>query len=218
MRHIMTFHPEWGCLAPVPSFMRTARTVLAATAVGATAGSGVVFALVDHSARDQTSVAERTLVRPIAAAPTSVSAAQTAKLSPQGSDQRETRQVSWAYGHTKDSATIELNANSPARPTIVAASDEVRAPTDGDPARTAVAPSPILRANQKHIAQRARYKDVRRSLRQPQHSLPARIEPNAFQRILAGLAAAVDHAWSLTTSIADPTSQAHSKSASAANS
>ena len=36
MRYAMNFHPEWGCLAPAPSFLRTMRTVLVATAVGAT--------------------------------------------------------------------------------------------------------------------------------------------------------------------------------------
>jgi anti-sigma-K factor RskA len=50
----------WGCLASAPSFLRT---VLVATAVGATAGGGVVLSLVDRSA-GQASVAERTLVRP----------------------------------------------------------------------------------------------------------------------------------------------------------
>ena len=45
MRHAMNFHPEWGCLAPAPSFLRTIRTVLVATAVGATAGGGVVLSL-----------------------------------------------------------------------------------------------------------------------------------------------------------------------------
>ena len=45
MRHVMNFHPEWGCLAPAPSLMRTMRTVLVATAVGAVAGGGVVLSL-----------------------------------------------------------------------------------------------------------------------------------------------------------------------------
>ena len=48
MRHSEKFHPEWGYLAPAPSFIRTARVVLAATAVGAIAGAGVVFSLVAH--------------------------------------------------------------------------------------------------------------------------------------------------------------------------
>ena len=43
MPQAMNFHPEWGCLAPAPSFLRTMRTVLVATAVGLIAGGGVVF-------------------------------------------------------------------------------------------------------------------------------------------------------------------------------
>ena len=65
MRHVMNFHPEWGCLAPAPSFIRTMRTVLVATAVGAAAGGGVVLSFADHSAEGHASVAERTLGRPI---------------------------------------------------------------------------------------------------------------------------------------------------------
>ena len=50
MRNTANFHPEWGYLAPAPSFIRTARVVLVATAVGATVGAGVVFSWVSHQA------------------------------------------------------------------------------------------------------------------------------------------------------------------------
>lgn len=50
MRSAGNFSPEWGYLAPMPSFMRTARIVVAATAVGATAGAVVMLSLVDHPA------------------------------------------------------------------------------------------------------------------------------------------------------------------------
>jgi hypothetical protein len=83
MPQAMNFHPEWGCLAPAPSFLRTMRTVLVATAVGLIAGGGVVFSLAGQSV-GQTSVAERTLVRPIPAVSTSVSAPQAAQLNPRG--------------------------------------------------------------------------------------------------------------------------------------
>ena len=46
------FNPEWGYLAPAPSFMRTARAVLVATAIGATAGAAVVISLIDRPADD----------------------------------------------------------------------------------------------------------------------------------------------------------------------
>jgi len=64
MRSAGNFSPEWGYLAPAPSFMRTARIVLVATAIGATAGAGVVLSLVDHPAADgeKTSIAARAIV------------------------------------------------------------------------------------------------------------------------------------------------------------
>jgi len=50
MRSAGNFHPEWGYLAPTPSFARTLRIALVATAVGATAGAGVVVSLLPHRA------------------------------------------------------------------------------------------------------------------------------------------------------------------------
>ena len=67
MRYAGNFHQEWGYLAPAPSFIRTARVVLVAAAVGATAGAGVVFSLVGRE-DTETSVAARTLARPAEAA------------------------------------------------------------------------------------------------------------------------------------------------------
>jgi hypothetical protein len=52
MRSAGNFHPDWGYLAPAPSFMRTARVVLVATAIGATAGAAVMISLVQHPAND----------------------------------------------------------------------------------------------------------------------------------------------------------------------
>ena len=46
MRSAGNFHPEWGYLAPAPSFMRTLRIALVATAIGATAAAAVVVSLV----------------------------------------------------------------------------------------------------------------------------------------------------------------------------
>jgi hypothetical protein len=57
MRSAGNFSPEWGYLAPAPSMLRTLRVVLVATAVGATAGAGVVLSLVDHSTSDLDKVA-----------------------------------------------------------------------------------------------------------------------------------------------------------------
>ena len=68
MRYNASFHPEWGYLAPAPSFIRTVRIVFIATAVGAAVGAGVGFSWIGHGAEN--SVAARTLVRPMKAAPT----------------------------------------------------------------------------------------------------------------------------------------------------
>jgi len=70
MRSAGNFSPEWGYLAPVPSFARTARIVLVATAIGATAGAGVVLSLVDRPAQpERTPVAARAIVTSARAAP-----------------------------------------------------------------------------------------------------------------------------------------------------
>lgn len=78
MRFAGNFHPEWGYLAPAPSFLRTARVALVAAAVGATAGAGVVMSLTDRPV--ETSVAARTLVRPVEAAASDVDRASQAAL------------------------------------------------------------------------------------------------------------------------------------------
>jgi hypothetical protein len=56
------FNPEWGHLAPAPSFMRTARVALVAAAVGAISGAGVVFSLIDRPAAEETWITARTFV------------------------------------------------------------------------------------------------------------------------------------------------------------
>ena len=58
MRSAGNFSPEWGYLATAPSFMRTARVVLVATAIGATAGAAGVLSLIDRPAVE----GERSLV------------------------------------------------------------------------------------------------------------------------------------------------------------
>jgi hypothetical protein len=92
MRYAGNFHPEWGYLAPAPSFMRTVRIVIVAAAVGATASAAVVFALLERPGAD-TSVAARTLATPEAAGPATTGAqppAQTtAQLPAQVNSQRD---------------------------------------------------------------------------------------------------------------------------------
>src|SRR6516162_6852430 len=79
------FSPEWGYLAPAPSFPRTARVVLVATAIGATAGAGVVLSLMDRpSEPENTPVAERAIVTSVraAAVPSIAPAAPVASATP----------------------------------------------------------------------------------------------------------------------------------------
>jgi hypothetical protein len=73
MRHAANFSPEWGYLAPRPGFLRSARFIVMAGAIGATAGAAVVFSLVDRPVAEG-SVAARTLVpQPVASAPVALS-------------------------------------------------------------------------------------------------------------------------------------------------
>ena len=60
MRFAGNFHPEWGY--PAPNFMRTARVVVVATAIGATAGAAVVLSLAERSAPGAVADAGKTLV------------------------------------------------------------------------------------------------------------------------------------------------------------
>ena len=66
MRQARHLHPEWGFLAPPPSFSRNLRIFVIATIVGATAGSGVILSLADR-APAQTSLVADTLVASTAA-------------------------------------------------------------------------------------------------------------------------------------------------------
>jgi hypothetical protein len=60
MRPAGNFNPEWGYLAPAPSFVRMLRIAVVAAAVGATAGAAVVFSLIERPEAVE-SVAARTL-------------------------------------------------------------------------------------------------------------------------------------------------------------
>ncbi len=60
MRYSRSFHSEWGCFAPAPSFMRTVRVALVSAMIGATAGAVVVASLVQRP-DDDISFARRVL-------------------------------------------------------------------------------------------------------------------------------------------------------------
>jgi hypothetical protein len=72
MRSVRHLHPEWGYLAPAPSFMHTIRIALVSAMVGVAAGIIVVLSLVEppRSNDDYAPIAARALVA-LAAAPNS---------------------------------------------------------------------------------------------------------------------------------------------------
>ena len=127
------------------------------------------FILGWHSAA-QTSVAERTSVRPIPAAAIPI-APQTTQLT-EMLNQREAREVLLDDGQVDSSPT-----NAPAHPAVVAA----------------VAPSPAQKRST-HFAQRARHRDTVSSSRQAQHSEAPQTAPNVVDRFFTGLTAAIEHA------------------------
>ncbi len=75
------FQPEWGYPASAPSFIRTARVVLVATAIGATAGAGVILSLVERPAAEvsELSNAARTLTQAVDYSSTPVSPPRAAR-------------------------------------------------------------------------------------------------------------------------------------------
>jgi hypothetical protein len=140
MRH--AGHPEWGYLAPAPSFIRMARVVLVATAVGIIAGAGIVFSLVSHPLTEA-SVSARTLGSSVEAAleragsiglingPSSQSSAPQV-IASQSVDAATNRssEVRQASAVTTASAEAKATDDGPAK--IVAATPA--APTRVDPA------------------------------------------------------------------------------------
>ena len=83
MRSAGNFNSEWGYLAPVPSFMRTVRVVLVATAIGATAGAAVVLSLIDRpttAEHDRTaSITAHAIVTSAQAAPAAAAPAPSSR-------------------------------------------------------------------------------------------------------------------------------------------
>jgi hypothetical protein len=143
MRDTANFHPEWGYLAPAPSFIRTARVVLVATAVGAIAGAGVVFSLVGHPS-SQTSVALQTLPQPAEQLTSTLPPLAQAKVSPSTSQsplQKESEPSLSAYGQLAGEAATNPKTG-PAAPAAPADQPSpLAAPSPRDPPeKTAVAP------------------------------------------------------------------------------
>ena len=121
MRHITNFHPEWGCLAPAPSFMRTLRIAAVATAVGVAVGGGAVLSLTAHSEQNQTSVAQRTLARPFPAVPAAINVSKSNPENTTSSAQSDEILLSETQSNAPRKS--ELTASSPA---VVTAPAKVR--------------------------------------------------------------------------------------------
>jgi hypothetical protein len=201
MRHAANFNPEWGYLAPRPGFLRSARLVVVASAIGATAGAAVVFSLVDRPVAEE-SVAARTLVpQPVAGMPLPVHASIATPLP--GEWQRpsltDTPGAAWRQaavpspvhiGAAASSARESGTASTTLRPALGAALAEAPAMTDAPPvlaAHQTVAVAPVAmpaqrvpiwkprlasaRAAPRHVASRYHYDAQRYGLQYAQIGL-----------------------------------------------
>ena len=125
MRHSEKFHPKWGYLAPAPSFIRTARVVLAATVVGAIAGAGVVFSLVAHPS-SETSVALRTLTAAQVVATRSTPQKKSepplsalGQLTDEAASNAKTNSTAQAPAEPASARSVPLPGNPPEKTTVV---------------------------------------------------------------------------------------------------
>ena len=147
MRYAGNFHPEWGYLAPAPNFVRTARVVLVATAIGATAGAGVVFSLVGR-ADTETSVAARTLAQTADTAsaqlnlPQATRPAQVKRAS--GGQDRAPRSPAADVPRAGTSDSESKPSSTTMAPAGIAALAEAPAATGEPPTRTNLAAAPSL--------------------------------------------------------------------------
>ena len=141
MRYAGNFHQEWGYLAPAPSFIRTARVVLVAVTVGATAGAGVVFSLVGRE-DTETSVAARTLARPAEAASAQLNVVPPAPTALASGAQDHAPRLLAADAPRAGAADSESKPSSTTMaPAGIAALAEVPAVTDDASAHPATSPS-----------------------------------------------------------------------------
>ncbi|HXX05157.1 MAG TPA: hypothetical protein VEJ37_12595 [Xanthobacteraceae bacterium] len=143
MRPARYSHPEWGYLAPAPSFVHMVRIVATAVAVGACAGAATAVSLIDRSGADQ-SVAARTLAQPIneAMAPVPAPAPQSPVIS-----------------KASDSAPVEPSSAPPTRHSAnavaLAESPRISASTPTpDPAATDAVPSQVKTGKKPREAKR----------------------------------------------------------------
>lgn len=181
MRSAGNFHPEWGYLAPAPSFLRTARIVIVAMSVGAVAGAGVVFSLVDRPAAEvgQSSVAARTLARPAAAASTPAGPPAPAQMNAQAvPNQNQAPRPAAAGDQDGGPAASAASASSPMQPPAgISALAEVPAASDASSVQIRDQAAP----GQKKAAKKHRFTSRYASPGQPANG--AGREPFLFERL-----------------------------------
>lgn len=142
MRSAGNFHPQWGYLAPAPSFLRGARIVLVATAVGATAGAAVVVSLLGRPGADaDNSIAAHALVSgPVSAAagatgtPAPIAAAPASPLSASPSPDLSSASANSAAPGTSSDAPAQSGAGVAAVPSTTPATES--APQTADTAES----------------------------------------------------------------------------------
>jgi hypothetical protein len=157
MRYAGNFHPEWGYLAPAPNFVRTARVVLVATAIGATAGAGVVFSLVGR-ADTETSVAARTLAQTADTASAQLNLPQATRPAhvkrASGGQDRAPRSLAADVPRAGTSDSESKPSSTTMAPAGIAALAEAPAATGEPPTNLAAAPSlvPSPEAQPRHAS------------------------------------------------------------------
>ena len=126
MRSSGNFSPEWGYLAPAPSMLRTLRVVLVATAVGATAGAGVVLSLVDRSTGnvDKVAVAAHAIVTSAQAASAQESPAVNTVTAPLAA---AAPAVAQTRSESKPNVAVAVPAQSAALPSPQVQTPQVQA-------------------------------------------------------------------------------------------
>ncbi len=140
MRRAANFNPEWGYLAPAPTLMRSARLVLVATAIGASAGAAVVFSLIDRPVAEQ-SVAARTLVQtPLASETAKVSAPVVAQLQ---TESQHAQPQADAPGAVRRQAAMVSSANAGAAG-LAAGESGTTSTTQRAPGAVALAEAPAV--------------------------------------------------------------------------
>src|SRR5215469_11693966 len=132
MRSAGNFSPEWGYLAPAPSFARTARVVMVATAIGATAGAGVVLSLIDRPSEPQkTPIAARAIVTSVrtAALPSVAPATSAAPTTSTAPAKPASPPASLAAAPTNEKPDRSARASSRGTPQIQPATSVANSPT-----------------------------------------------------------------------------------------